>query len=631
MPQKTSFCNRALLRSDLKRYWPLLFLYVAVWVVILPMQMLRKTNDCLDMASSGLTLLEVTQHNLVVNTMTASVVMSLLFGCFMAMAVWSYLMNGRTVGLLHTLPVTRTQAFFSHTLAALAMLTAGNVIIFVLTALCASGGGIFCWAELGAWLLLTELMLVFFFALASLCAMVTGWLLAIPVLYGTLNAAAMLCFAVASEVADMFYFGYVRGSTPLLVRWLTPVRRLWDALINGDSQLITVQVGADTTTISRFELPTEAFAVCAVYAAVGVALLALVWWLYKKRPSECAGDAIAFRVLRPAARWCIGLCGGWGLGLFLSYMTVNENSFASLAIWQTVAAVICFFAAQMLLKKSFRIFSARWWLETLALVLAVLAVTLCVKLDLTGYRTRVPDADGVTSVLVHGPYTDYTAGDPEAVELITALHTAVVQQYEETGCTLSSTQEADGVQGWRYIHLTYTLKNGTKLSRSYDAPLLRDSEVYRLLTQLMNRTDYRESLIGLDTLESQGGVDAVMGGYLNDYSDGSYTELTRAQAQELVRCAMADAADGSIAIDPLGDGLYDNDSKQDLVIEVTVRLSNGDTSSVYLNRPSFAVTMNAFVDSIDLSSPVDGGTDTEQYYDEFDTNATHTVSDLLSN
>ena len=38
MPRKTSFCNAALLRSDIKRYWPLLFLYVAVWVVILPMQ-----------------------------------------------------------------------------------------------------------------------------------------------------------------------------------------------------------------------------------------------------------------------------------------------------------------------------------------------------------------------------------------------------------------------------------------------------------------------------------------------------------------------------------------------------------------------------------------------------------------
>ncbi len=630
MPQKTSFCNRALLRSDLKRYWPLLFLYVAVWVVILPMQMLRRTHGCIGQDAEA-TLLEVTQHNLVVDTMTASVVMSLLFGCFMAMAVWSYLMNARSVGLAHTLPVTRTQAFFSHTLAALGMLTAGNVIIFVLTALCASGGGIFCWAELGAWLGLTELMLLFFFALASLCAMVTGWLLAIPVLYGALNAAAVLLFAVASEVADMFYFGYFRGSTPLLVRWLTPVERLWDALINGDSQLITVQVGENTTTMPRYELPTEVFAVCAVYAAVGIALLALVWWLYKKRPSECAGDAIAFRALRPAARWCIALCGGWGLGLFLSYMTVNENSFASLAIWQTVAAVICFFAAQMLLKKSFRIFSARWWLETLALVLVVPAVTLCVKLDITGYQTRVPDADGVTSVQVHGSYADYDSDDPEAVELITALHTAVVQQYEETGYTLSNTQESDGVQGWWYIRLTYALKDGTKLSRSYDIPLLRDSEVYRLLTQLLNRTDYRESLIGLGTLESQGGVDAVVGGYLNDYSDGSYAELTCAQAQELVRCAMADAANSGVTIDPLTTTLYGPNSKNNLSIEVAVRLPNGDTSSVYLDCPSFAVTMNAFVDGIDLGSPVDGGTDTEQYYDEFDTNATHTISDILSN
>ena len=44
MPRKTSFCNAALLRSDIKRYWPLLFLYVAVWVVILPMQILSASR-----------------------------------------------------------------------------------------------------------------------------------------------------------------------------------------------------------------------------------------------------------------------------------------------------------------------------------------------------------------------------------------------------------------------------------------------------------------------------------------------------------------------------------------------------------------------------------------------------------
>ncbi len=96
---------------------------------------------------------------------------------------------------------------------------------------------------------------------------------------------------------------------------------------------------------------TSAFSTCIIYAAVGIALLALVWWLYKKRPSETAGDAMSFRWLRPIARWSIGLCGGLGLGLFLRYTAFIDGGFACLLICQLVMGVICFFAAQMLLKK----------------------------------------------------------------------------------------------------------------------------------------------------------------------------------------------------------------------------------------------------------------------------------------
>ena len=167
MPRKTSFCNAALLRSDIMRYWPLLFLYVAVWVVILPMQILSASRECDGVAEGIMTVLQLRQHNVIIQSIPASVVMSLLFGCFAAMAVWSYLMSGRTVGLMHALPVTRTQAFFSHVLSALGALTAGNVLIFLLTALCSAGFSYVDWAALGTWLLLTELMALFFFALGS--------------------------------------------------------------------------------------------------------------------------------------------------------------------------------------------------------------------------------------------------------------------------------------------------------------------------------------------------------------------------------------------------------------------------------------------------------------------------------
>lgn len=626
MPRKTSFCNAALLRSDIKRYWPLLFLYVAVWVVILPMQILSASRECDGVADGIMTVLQLQQHNVIIRSIPASVVMSLLFGCFAAMAVWSYLMSGRTVGLMHALPVTRTQAFFSHILSVLGALTAGNVLIFLLTALCSAGFSYVDWAALGTWLLLTELMALFFFALGSLCAMVTGWLLAVPVLYGAMNVVALLLYAVISTMTQMFYFGYSSSDIPEFITWLTPVGRIWDAVANGGAQPIEVQFREPigTQTYHRFQLPASAFSTCIIYAAVGIALLALVWWLYKKRPSETAGDAMSFRWLQPIARWSIGLCGGLGLGLFLNYVILG-SSFAGLLICQLVMGVICFFAAQMLLKKKFRIFTSRWWVETLALVLTLLAVTLCIKLDITGYQHRVPDAEDVTSVRFDASYADFTTDDPAAVESVISLHRAILEQYDETGERLENQTYLDTEGGpiTRYVRVDYQLRNGTSLRREWRVSIVNGSDIHRLLTQLVNRTDCRESLMGLDALRKYGGVSNVAGGYVSQYETGAFADLTRQQAQDLVSHALADAANSRAPID-LRDDMY---SSTNLDIEIRMN-ANGKTVSLSLSVPDFAVETKAFLDALEFEEPVDGGSDVPKCYDDCDEPAIHAVDEI---
>ena len=626
MPRKTSFCNAALLRSDIKRYWPLLFLYVAVWVVILPMQILSASRECDGVADGIMTVLQLRQHNVIIQSIPASVVMSLLFGCFAAMAVWSYLMSGRTVGLMHALPVTRTQAFFSHILSVLGALTAGNVLIFLLTALCSAGFSYVDWAALGTWLLLTELMALFFFALGSLCAMVTGWLLAVPVLYGAMNVVALLLYAVISTMTQMFYFGYSSSDIPEFITWLTPVGRIWDAVANGGAQPIEVQFREPigTQTYHRFQLPASAFSTCIIYAAVGIALLALVWWLYKKRPSETAGDAMSFRWLQPIARWSIGLCGGLGLGLFLNYVILG-SSFAGLLICQLVMGVICFFAAQMLLKKKFRIFTSRWWVETLALVLTLLAVTLCIKLDITGYQHRVPDAEDVTSVRFDASYADFTTDDPAAVESVISLHRAILEQYDETGERLENQTYLDTEGGpiTRYVRVDYQLRNGTSLRREWRVSIVNGSDIHRLLTQLVNRTDCRESLMGLDALRKYGGVSNVAGGYVSQYETGAFADLTRQQAQDLVSHALADAANSRAPID-LRDDMY---SSTNLDIEIRMN-ANGKTVSLSLSVPDFAVETKAFLDALEFEEPVDGGSDVPKCYDDCDEPAIHAVDEI---
>ena len=628
MPRKTSFCNAALLRSDIKRYWPLLFLYVAVWVVILPMQILSASRECDGVADGIMTVLQLQQHNVIIRSIPASVVMSLLFGCFAAMAVWSYLMSGRTVGLMHALPVTRTQAFFSHVLSVLGALTAGNVLIFLLTALCSAGFSYVDWAALGTWLLLTELMALFFFALGSLCAMVTGWLLAVPVLYGAMNVVALLLYAVISTMTQMFYFGYSSSDIPEFITWLTPVGRIWDAVANGSAQPIEVQFREPigTQTYHRFQLPASAFSTCIIYAAVGIALLALVWWLYKKRPSEMAGDAMSFRWLQPIARWSIGLCGGLGLGLFLNYVILG-SSFAGLLICQLVMGVICFFAAQMLLKKKFRIFTSRWWVETLALVLTLLAVTLCIKLDITGYQHRVPDAEDVTSVRFSASYADFTTDDPAAVESVISLHRAILEQYDETGERLENRTylDTEGGPTTRYVRVDYQLRNGTSLCREWRVSIVNGSDIHRLMTQLVSRTDCRESLMGLDSLWKYGGVSNVVGGYVSQYENGAFADLTRQQAQDLVSHALADAANSRTPIDPLRDVMY---SSTNLDIEIRMN-ANGKTVSLPLGVPDFAVETKAFLDALEFEEPVDGGSDVPKFYDDYDEPAAHAVDEII--
>ena len=632
MPRKTSFCNAALLRSDIKRYWPLLFLYVAVWVVILPMQILSASRQCDGVADGIMTVLQMQQHNVIIRSMPASVVMSLLFGCFAAMAVWSYLMSGRTVGLMHALPVTRTQAFFSHILSVLGALTAGNVLIFLLTALCSAGFSYVDWAALGTWLLLTELMALFFFALGSLCAMVTGWLLAVPVLYGAMNVVALLLYAVISTMTQMFYFGYSSSDIPEFITWLTPVGRIWDAVANGGAQPIDVQFREPigTQSYQRVQLPASAFSTCIIYAAVGIALLALVWWLYKKRPSETAGDAMSFRWLQPIARWSIGLCGGLGLGLFLNYVILG-SSFAGLLICQLVMGVICFFAAQMLLQKKFRIFNKRWWLETAAMVLVLAAVTVCVKLDITGYQHRVPDAEDVTSVRFSASYADFTADDPAAVESVISLHRAILEQYDETGERLEDQTylDTEGGPTTCYVRVDYQLRNGTSLRREWSVSIVNGSDIHRLLTQLVNRTDSRAGMIGISELERYGGVNAVVGGYVNRYDTGEFAELSQQQAQELAMLAQADAENSSMPIDPLSDEPYVKDDKYRLEVQLRVVIDRETSTTVPLSVRNFALRMQRFIDELEFEAPVDGSDYVEQYYDDYDMPATYAVDEII--
>ena len=92
MRSATSFFNPALARSDLRRYWPALFLYVGLWIIFLPVQLWLMAHQGYVPAPD---LGEICSDRYI-----AAVIMALIFGGMMAMASFSYLMNPRSVGAL---------------------------------------------------------------------------------------------------------------------------------------------------------------------------------------------------------------------------------------------------------------------------------------------------------------------------------------------------------------------------------------------------------------------------------------------------------------------------------------------------------------------------------------------------
>ena len=147
-------------------------------------------------------------------------------------------------------------------------------------------------------------------------------------------------------------------------------------------------------------------------------------------------------------------------------LTTLDGKEPTLMVSILVWGVVGYFAARMLLDKSFRVL--RYWKGAAAVAGVFTVLFLAVGFDLTGFETRVPDASQVASVELDGgrvqslgdggDYFTVTRDDPEFVGYAIALHRAAVNQRGiNPGGSMADTS----------LTVTYHLKNGSTLSRRY--------------------------------------------------------------------------------------------------------------------------------------------------------------------
>ena len=364
--------------------------------------------------------------------------------------------------------------------------------------------------------------------------MITGWLLAIPVVYVGVNFVFAAFYALFAFLAQAFLWGYESVGWPAWLDWLTPTVRLYQQTTTGESTPIP---GTQSLYYAE-HLSASGWTTLLVYTAVAAALIAAAYFFYRARHSETAGDAIVFRWLRPVVLYVISLAGGMGLGILLWYMVSGGGSMTVLVLCQIVTGLIVYFGVQMLLHKSFRVFTRRGWLggAVLAVVLAVIA--LVIRFDVLGFAGYVPDAGRIESADVSGGYNiPYVRdiSDPEGLEKLTALHRAVLAQGKPDDAAL---YQADGSasadEGMLTFSVSYTMKDGGIVRRYYNQIVRRGTPLYQAYTDFYNDPAVRkassDSRFYLEEIDPA----AIIGGWFNNYrQDTDSVELTAPQARQL--------------------------------------------------------------------------------------------------
>ena len=527
-----SSSDRALARADFRRFWPLLFGYAAVWLCALPLALWSNRRWIYDATDPTASLASVNRHLL--HCTAAAPIVSACFAVLLAMALYAYLMNGRSVGLLHALPITRGRQFAVHFTVGVLMFTVVHLAAALISLPVQAGCGAIDMRGTLEWFAVAELTGLFYFALATLCAMITGWLLAIPVVYVGVNFVFAAFYALFAFLAQAFLWGYESVGWPAWLDWLTPTVRLYQQTTTGESTPIP---GTQSLYYAE-HLSASGWTTLLVYTAVAAALIAAAYFFYRARHSETAGDAIVFRWLRPVVLYVISLAGGMGLGILLWYMVSGGGSMTVLVLCQIVTGLIVYFGVQMLLHKSFRVFTRRGWLggAVLAMVLAVIA--LVIRFDVLGFAGYVPDADRIESADVSGGYNiPYVRdiSDPEGLEKLTALHRAVLAQGKPDDAAL---YQADGStsadEGMLTFSVSYTMKDGGIVRRYYQQIVRRGTPLYQAYNDFYNDPAVRkassDSRFYLEEIDPA----AIIGGWFNNYrQDTDSVELTAPQARQL--------------------------------------------------------------------------------------------------
>ncbi len=493
MKSKTSCFNLTIFRKNFTHYWPLWALYLSYLVVVIPLNLyLNITNEYYGTYQAS------RQYMAMENTLKTGFLPFpvFLFAVVMAAAVFSYLYSARNANMIHALPVNRVELFVTNYLSGISFMLIPQLLIFVVSVLVCVATGITCMQYLLLWLFYTAGMTFFAYSLAVFMAMMTGQIFAMPVYFLIANYLYVGSMYLICSLIQLVSYGVSDYWNPGASCILSPIYYLGN---NLRVKRVT-ETGSELIT----GLTVNGGYLIGIYSAAAVVLLAAACWIYGRRQLETAGDMLSFGVMKPVFRWGAALCGGFMLSIWVAEL-FKEYQRSDMYLWIIVCIVIfgflCFFIAEMLLEKSFKVFRKKRVAEWAAFSVVAVVFLSLFKLDAFGIERYVPEESEIEAAFINMDYPVEVSA--EEFSKMTAVHRAVIENKKVYG------KMASEESGYYYTTFRYYLKDGSMTERRYPLPV---TEEYRndassptavILAWESRKELLKELILGKDYEENQ--------------------------------------------------------------------------------------------------------------------------------
>lgn len=467
MKSGISLFNKGVSMNLLRRCWPVWTSYLAVLLLAFPIsiadQLRYVGRDTLSLDRA------------VLGSGEGMVYVSFVVGVLVAMVMFSYLYSARSSGMMSSLPIRRETLFITAYLTGILPLLIADALVILLTYAFTAGTGYFSFGAYMQSLAATAMANIAFYSFGVFCAMLTGSIIILPLVYLVLNLTAYVAESAVRALLKDFVYGmcYERIELEVFSPMVALINRLTVRRVSEEVNAPWHIVGMEYLLI---------------YCAAGLLLAFFALLIYRRRHMESATDVVAVPILKPVFKYC--MAGGTAVvfAVFISSnffgMTFRGMTLALLImLMMFIGAFIGYFLAEMLMQKTVRVFSGKWkgyFISCAVIALSVLAF----ETDVFGYEKYVPAFEKVESVEISRGSA--LLKEPENIEEMLSLHRSIIDNKPVN----------ESAKSRYYVSLDYHMTDGSTVSREFylsgDGDLVNDesSDIHRM-SELTNTTEAR--------------------------------------------------------------------------------------------------------------------------------------------